>query len=361
LSEGADKTEQPTQKRLDDARKKGQVARSQDFNGAMSLVGAAAMLGWWGPAMWSQTVGLIRECLTHLLVQWGSPTANPHGMVPLLSQLIEQAFNILWPFFFGVALLGVGASLLQNKLHFSPEALTPSLDKINPLNGFKRIVAMRSVVELVKAILKMTIIGVVATSVISGHIELLSIGMLPFQSAVDTVVKVVGEVMTSACATFFVLGFADWMYQKYELNKQLRMTKQDVKDEVKNSEGDAKMKGRIRELGIQMSRNKQLKNVKTADVIITNPTHYAVALQYDPDICPAPRVVAKGVDHFALKLREIGGAAGVPIQENKPLARALYALVEVEAMIPPELFVAVAEVLAVVFKKRKGRGGKKVR
>ncbi|MDH4378646.1 MAG: flagellar biosynthesis protein FlhB [Vampirovibrionales bacterium] len=354
---GADKTEQPTQKRLDDARKKGQVARSQDFNGAMSLVGAAAMLGWWGPAMWNQTAGITRECLTHLLIEWAKPTTNAQGLVPLLSQLLEQVFHLLGPFFLGVALLGVGANLLQNKLHFSSEALTPSLDKINPLNGFKRIFAMRSVVELVKAVLKMIIIGVVATSVISGHVELLSVGMLPFQSALSTVLKVVGEVMTSACVTFFVLGFADWMYQKYELNKQLRMTKQEIKDEVKNAEGDAKMKGRIRELGIQMSRNKQLKNVKTADVIITNPTHYAVALQYDPDICPAPRVVAKGVDHFALKLREIGGAAGVPIQENKPLARALYALVEVEAMIPPELFVAVAEVLAVVFKKRKGRKG----
>ncbi|MFN8614944.1 MAG: flagellar biosynthesis protein FlhB [Vampirovibrionales bacterium] len=358
---GSNKTEQPTQKRLEDARKRGQVARSQDFNGAMSLMAAGAMLGWWGPAMWNQTLGIMRECFTGLLVQWSHTSTNPFGMMTILSDLMQQSLQLLGPFFLGVALLGVGANLIQNKPHVSMEVLSPKLDKVNPLNGFKRIWSIRSLVELLKAMLKMVIIGTVCTVVIGGHVDLLNVGQLPFRSALQSILEVVGQVMSTACVTFLLLGFADWMYQRYELMKNLRMTKQEVKDEIKNMEGDAKIKGRIREIGIQLSRKQQLKAVKTADVILTNPTHYSVALQYDPDLSPAPRVVAKGVDHFAMKIREVARENGVPIQENKPLARALYGLVEVDSMIPPELFVAVAEVLAVVYKKRKGRGRQKAR
>ena len=154
---------------------------------------------------------------------------------------------------------------------------------------------------------------------------------------------------------FFIMGLVDWRYQAWELEKQLRMSRQDIKDERKNQEGDPMMKQRMRQMGIQISKNKQLASVPTADVVITNPTHFAIALRYDPDVAPAPMVVAKGQDHFALKIKEVAKENNVMTIENRPLARALYAACEVDAMIPPDLFIAVAEVLAYVFAKNKGR------
>jgi flagellar biosynthetic protein FlhB len=152
--------------------------------------------------------------------------------------------------------------------------------------------------------------------------------------------------------TYLLIGFADFKYQHWQFEKNLKMTKQEVKDESKNLEGDTKMKGKVRQTGRAMLSKKQLKQIPTADVIITNPTHYAIALRYDPDIAPAPHVVAKGVDHFALKIREVAKLHNIEMVENRPLARALYDKVEYGEMIPPELFVAVAEVLAFVYQKK---------
>jgi len=169
------------------------------------------------------------------------------------------------------------------------------------------------------------------------------------------VTNVIGMISLWAVSAFFVLGLADYIYQRYELEKQLRMSRQEVKDERKNQEGDPMIKNKVRQMGVQISRNKQLAQVPTADVVITNPTHFAIALKYDPDRAPAPIVIAKGADHFALKIKELAKEAGIPTVENKPLARSLYKMADVDNMIPPELFVAVAEVLAFVFSKNKGR------
>lgn len=356
MAGGGDKTEKATPKRVDDARKKGQIAKSQDLNGAIILIAATFILGMFGYQGYSALHHLIEESFTTLMRNIALETPSNQGYVKLIGVFTEKFMRLMAPFFGGLVAFTVLGSLAQNKPNVAFEALQPKLDKINPLQGFKRLWSIKSIVETVKSILKMTVIGVAGTIIIKGNLDVLMSLTLLTPLAISTVVAgLIAQVAITACIIFLVLGLADFFYQKYEHGKQLKMTKQEIKDEHKNTEGDQQMKGKIRQIGVEMSRKQQLSSLKTADVVITNPTHYAVAIQYDPDISPAPMVVAKGVDHFALKIRERAKEHGILIQENKPLARALYAMVDVQQMIPPELFVAVAEILALVFSKKKGR------
>lgn len=356
MAGGGDKTEKPTPKRLEDARKKGQVAKSQDLNGAIILIAATGIMGFAGYHGYLGLSNLTKETYTTLLQSVAISHPTNTGFVQLINTYTQKMAGIVGPFFLGIAVLAIIGNIAQNKPNVAFEALQPKLEKVNPIQGFKRLWSMRSIVETVKAIIKMTIIGIAGTVIIRSHIdELMSLTLMTPLAIAQIVLGIMAQVAISACIIFLILGLADFFYQKYEHNKQLKMTKQEIKDEHKNTEGDQQIKGKIRQIGFEMSRKQQLKSVKTADVVITNPTHYAVAIQYDPDVSPAPMVVAKGVDHFALKIREVAKENGVLIQENKPLARALYAMVDVMSMIPPELFVAVAEVLAIVFSKKKGR------
>jgi flagellar biosynthesis protein FlhB len=352
-----DKTEKPTAKRLQDAREKGQVAKSQDFNGAIVLIAATGSMAFVGPYTITTLFGQMQYTFGKLL---SSPMAlQPLTMVnfnSLMSNTIQAMVWLMLPFLLTVMILGALSNLVQVKPLFTMQAIHPKLDKINPINGFKRFWSTRSLVEVLKALVKMSIIGVCGTVIIQNHLpELMAVGSVEVPVAWGTVLKVVAEIAQWCCVLFFITGMIDWRYQAWELEKQLKMSRQDIKDERRNSEGDPMMKGRVRQMGVKMAKTRQLAAVPTADVVITNPTHYAIAIKYDPDIAPAPVVVAKGKDLFAQKIKEIAKESKVPMVENKPLARSLYPVVEVEAMIPPDLFVAVAEVLAYVFSKNKGR------
>lgn len=352
-----EKTEKPTGKRVADARAKGQVAKSQDFNGALVLIAVAWMMGSMGPYT-------INTVYAQMQYAFGKLLTSPIVLKPMTKVSFDGLFSgtlqsMLWlmlPFLLSVCAMAVISNLVQVRPLFTMQALSPKLDKLNPLNGFKRLFAMRSVIEVIKAIIKMSIIGACGYSVISGHLqELMGLSAVDVPTAWGVIVGVAGEIAKWGCISFLIIGMADWRYQAWEMEKQLRMSKQDIKDERKNIDGDPMMKSRMRQMGMKMMRTRQLAAVPTADVVITNPTHYAIALKYDPDIAPAPVVVAMGKDIFAQKIKEVAKEAGVPMVENKPLARALYPVIEVEAMIPPDLFVAVAEVLAFVFAKNKGR------
>jgi len=348
----ADKTEKPTPKRLEDARKKGQVAKSNDLNGAVVLTTAAVLMMFVGPYTCNTLMGLMRYTFQQTLIQ----SLTHDGFLQLLNSATQSIIFIILPFFIGVACLAILSNIIQIRPLFAIEAIAPKLDKVNPIQGFKRLFSLRSIVETAKGLIKMTIIGLGGTFIILSHKhELMALNQVTIPVAMDSIMGVIGTLAIYACAIFLVLGIVDFLYQKYELNKQLKMSMQEIKDERKNMEGDPTIKRRIREVGIQLSRKRQLADVKTADVVVTNPTHFAVAIKYDPDVGPAPLVIAKGVDHFAMKIREVAKDSGIPIRENPPLARSLHALVEVGHMIPPELFVAVAEVLAFVFSKKKGR------
>ncbi len=346
------KTEKPTPRKIQQAREQGQVAKSQDMNSAISLGTATLGIAFIGPYTFTMVYSMMQYSLSHL-------SARPMTLASFsqtLQQTIESIVWLLFPFLLMMLCMGVLSNLVQIKPLFTVKPLMPKLEKINPLKGFQRLWSLRSIVEVVKSLIKMTVIGVSGVLIIKGHIgELMMLGSVEVSLAWSTIFQVMGQIALWATILFLILGMVDWWYQSYELEKQLRMTKQDIKDERKNQEGDPMIKSRIRQVGIQISKNKQLAMVPTADVVITNPTHFSIAIRYDPDEAPAPRVIAKGQDHFAFKIREVAKEHNIPLVENKPLARSLYAMVEVEHMIPPELFVAVAEVMAFVFSKNKGR------
>lgn len=351
------KTEKPTPKRIQDAREKGQVAKSPDFTSAIVLTAAAGVMVYVGPYSFGTLSAMMQHTFSVVL-------SSPQALTPLttttfssiLVSTIQSLTCLMLPFLLCVMTAGALANLIQVRPLFAPQAIMPKLDKLNPLNGFKRMFSTRSIVEVIKAIVKMTIIGSCGTLIIQKHLStLLGIGTLETSVAWNEVLQVTGELAGWCCTLFFIMGMIDWRYQAWEMEKQLRMSRQDIKDERKNQEGDPMMKSRIRQMGIKMAKSRQIAAVPTADVVITNPTHYAIALKYDPDVAPAPVVVAKGKDLFAQKIKEVAKENNVPMVENKPLARALYPIVEVDAMIPPQLFVAVAEVLAYVFSKNKGR------
>jgi flagellar biosynthetic protein FlhB len=251
---------------------------------------------------------------------------------------------------------GAMANLVQVGPLFTMQPLMPNFQKLNVLAGLKKLFSMRSTVELLKGLFKIVILASIFVSIIQGNFQrFLALSQEDFILAWHFGAGILGQMAGWACAVYMVFGAADWFYQRYEYQKQMRMTRQEVRNEWKSMEGDPKIKQRIRAFGQKMVMKRQLAKVPLADVVVTNPTHFAVALQYDPDIAPAPRVVAKGQDHFALKIREVAKENNVPIIENKPLARSLYSAVEADDMIPAELYVAVAEVLAIVFKKNKSR------
>lgn len=357
MSESGGKTEKPTQKRIDDARQKGQVAKSQDFTAAIVLLAATGFFANAGPYTFNTIYAMMKHTFG---VTLSSPQAlrslSMTDFNAIWSSTIQSMVWLMLPFLLAVMIAGALANLIQVKPLFAIQAISPKLNKLNPMQGFQRMFSMRSIVEVIKALLKMTIIGTCGNMIIQKHLpELMGLGTMEVPVAWSTVLGVLGELAGWCCILFLLMGMLDWRYQAWQMEKQLMMSRQDIKDERKNQDGDPMMKSRIRQMGMKMARTRQLASVPTADVVITNPTHFAIAIKYDPDVAPAPMVVAKGKDLFAQKIKEVARENKVPMVENKPLARALYPVVEVDAMIPPQLFVAVAEVLAYVFAKNKGR------
>lgn len=346
------KTEKPTSKRLGDARRRGQVVKSVDLNSAIVLSGAMMLIGFMGPYTFVNLYAMAKQAFAHLATQPLTQTV----FIEIFTSTITTIALLVLPFFIGTMTIGILINLVQVKPLFTVHPLMPKLDKINPINGFKRFLSVRSFVEAGKGLIKMAIMGMCGFYIVQGNFtKILTLQNSDVYTAMGFIVGIISQIGVWVCIIYFVLGLVDWWYQRYEFEKGLRMSKQEVKQERKDEEVDPHLKGRIRQMGAQLVRKRQLAAVPKADVVITNPTHFAIAIQYDPDIAPAPRVVAKGQDHFALKIREVAKENGVPMVENKPLARTLYATVDVDRMIPPELFLAVAEVLAFVFSKNKGR------
>ena len=293
----------------------------------------------------------------------GWPKPSPSSdLKTLLRDFMMHIAMLTLPLMAGILLVGVLANLIQVRFLFSTDTLKPNFGKLNPLPGFKRFVSVKSLIELVKGVIKIIIVGWCSFSVIHSHLDqLMGMSQMGFVQAWTVIWGIAMSICWAIAIALLVIGIADWWLQRYQLMKQLRMTKQEVKDEMKNSEGNPEVKRKVKNAGRMLMRKRMLKAVPQADVIVTNPTHFAVAIQYDPDLAPAPRVVAKGADHMAFKIREIAQENGIPILENKPLARGLYAAVEVDHMIPPDMFIAVAEVLAYVYKRNKGRGAARMR
>ena len=346
-----EKTEPATPRRRQEARKKGQVASSQEIPSAFILLFvflSFMMLGGYykdrlyrifGDAFESGlTMELTAESLGSLAMKW----------------LTEIALLLL-PIFAIALVVGVASNLFQFGWLFTLEPIKPSLRNINPIQGVKQMFSSRALVEFAKSILKLLIVGLMVYTTISGEME--SIVLLDHATP-EQILSFAASLTLSLgikTAVFLVaLALLDFLYRKYMHEKSLRMSKQDIKDEMKKVEGDPLIKSRIREKQRRMAIQRMMQEVPKADVVITNPTHYAVALRYDAAEMDAPVVVAKGVDYLALRIREIAKESDVTIMENKPLARALYERTEIGQTIPVDLFQAVAEVLAYIY-RLKGR------
>ena len=353
-----ERTEQATPKRQKEAREEGNVLKSQDLNHALVLTAAFALFYCFSATILNNLEHGLFHTFTHLHPK----EISMDSIAGTLAFYQDLIFKIVVPFFsclFLVVLFMIG---IQMKGLFTLKVLKPKLEKYAPSKLMKNLLDTfnifkpKKMVELVKAFIKIGVISLFAWSVIEKRkdeiLALLGADVATFFAKLGTVL---GEIVINICIALLILGILDWIYQRYEFNKSLKMTKQQVKDERKNAEGDPKIKSKIRNIQMQMATSRMMAKVPEADVIVANPTHYAVALKYDTSIAPAPVVIAKGVDLIAFKIREVAENNGVTVVENPPLARTLYKLVPIDAIIPAELFSAVAEVLAFVYKKKTGR------
>lgn len=347
-----ERTESATPKRREDARKRGQVARSIEVNTAVVLLGAWGLINLFGPGMAGRLLGFARAL-------WESgPTQDwsPEGLRQLLLRTLWTVVLVGGPIALGGMLLGVAANLVQVGLLFTLEPLTPNFGRLNPLEGFKRIFSRRSLVELVKSLLKMGLVGYVAYQTVSGDLgrfpSLMQVGL---PAAIEFVLGLISRLLLTVGLLMLVLAISDYLYQRFEYEVSLRMTKQELKEEFKNIEGNPEIRAKIRQKQREMARRRMMADVPKADVVVTNPTHFAVALAYSQGQMGAPKVLAKGQGLVALRIREIAKEHQVPVVENKPLARELHKVVEVGQEIPNNLYQAVAEVLAFVYQlKKKG-------
>lgn len=343
-----EKTEQPTSKKIRDARNKGQVVQSKDLNSAISLL--AVFLGFTALSQFyvENLIGFYQYTMN--LVEDTASLFTTNGIALYFSEAILMILKLSLPLLLIAMVSGVVVSYGQVGFLFTSEPLKPKLEKINPLKGLKNMFSMKSIVEMVKAIAISTLVLYVAYSYILDHIsELLITLELEVGSIVVIMWDLIYNVVIRCAILMFVIGVFDFAYKKRKNKKELMMSKQEIKEEYKQSEGDPQLKAKIKEKQRAFAMGRMMQEVPKADVIITNPTHYAVALKYDTQLGEAPVVVAKGQDLIAQNIKKIANEHEVPIVENKPLAQTLYKSVEIGSYIPADLYEAVAEVLAYVY------------
>lgn len=345
-----EKTEKATPRKRQESRKKGQVAKSMELPGAFILLFGFLILFMLGGFLKERVFDLFTATFHHYML-WD---VTQESVSSIFTNLMVQGLITLAPIMimaFVVALLG---NYVQIGFLFSGDPLKMKLNKLNPIEGAKRIVSLRAVVDFLKTLLKLTVVGYVVYSTLSGEMDqIIGMAHLPLENIMTYTAQVTVTLGLKIGLVLVVLAIFDYMYQKYEHEKQLRMSKQDIKEEHKKMEGDPLIKGKIREKQRRMAMQRMMAEVPNADVVITNPTHYAVALKYDAQMMEAPLVVAKGQDYVAMKIREKAEEHDIVIMENKPLARTLYAQTEIGETIPADLFQAVAEVLAYVYKLKR--------
>lgn len=341
-----ERTEAPTPRRREEARKQGQTSHSPDLTAA-----AVLLAGLYGIKILSVT---LKDRLSALLV--GNilavgvvdPTAAPSTGTNVLGILL----HLLPPLLGLMALAALAVSVLQGGFMFVPGLLSPKPDRINPISGTKRIISTQSLMRLGKSLAKFLVAGLTVAMVIRSRLaDLAGLGALDLLPALRLMMDLLWEALFKSAMALLALGILDWLWERRRFLNSLRMTKEEVKEELRQSEGDPHVRAQFRSKRMQFLQQ-MMKDVRKADVVVTNPTHYAVALQYQPETMAAPVVIAKGQDYLALRIRDVAREAGVPVLENPPLARALYKLTPVGREIPPELYVAVAEVLAFVFRLR---------
>ncbi|WP_193180002.1 flagellar biosynthesis protein FlhB [Nisaea sediminum] len=340
-----DKTEEASARKLSQAREKGQVLSSKEVNNFAILLGATIVVGLVGPF----TMRGLTESLLIFIERPDMIDVAGSGAV-MIDMLLGVGLAIAPALALLVVLAALGI-LMQIGWLLSPESIQPKLEKISPISGAKRLFSLKSVVELLKGVVKMILVGFVAYLIVSPEFTRIELMVqMDIKELLDETHMVAIEIFIGVLAVAAVIAVVDYLYQRYEFMNQMKMSKQEVRDEHKQTEGDPHVKARLRQLRMERARTRMMAEVPKATVVITNPTHYAIALKYDMEQMSAPRVVAKGVDAVALRIREIANENEVPIVENRPLARALYDNAELDEEIPEDYYKAVAEVISYVFK-----------
>ena len=340
------KTEEATPRKLLDAREKGKVITSQEVSHLAIMIGGALIAGFLGPFM-AENLYLAAG---GIFDKFHSINLDLGNIGNLFSDLLLQLAIGLGPLVFVILVLAIFFKLIVSGLVFSGQSLIPSIERISPIKGFFRLFSLKSATEFAKGLFKIIIVaGIVGAVAIP---ELSRVELL-MQMDIATIVNEARLIILQMfVAAIFVVGFIaglDYLYQRYEFLKQMRMTKQEVKDELKQTDGDPLIRGRLRQIRAERARERMMASVPTADVVVTNPTHYAIALKYESEIMTAPKVVAKGVDEVAFRIRDVANENNVPIVENPPLARALFVAAEIDDEVPPEHYKAVAEVISYVY------------
>lgn len=350
---GGEKTEPATEKKLQDARKEGQVAKSREIANGLGLLSLFLVLKFYVGTMGTKFLEMFHasyNSIPEALTFWEGNMPQSE-MRLLFNQLMAEILLIIAPILLIGCVVAFLSDVVQVKWKVTGKPLIPKFSKLNPIKGFKKIFSVNALVELVKSIAKIGLIVYIAYSYLKDKVVLIySLYDMPLLQAIGLAGEMVTNLGIRIAAIYMVIALADFIYQKFKFSQDMRMTKQEIKDEFKQAEGDPQVKGRIRQKMREASQRRMMQDLPRADVVITNPTHYAVAIQYDPDVADAPVVLAKGADHLAARIREAAKENHIEIVENKPLARMLYANVEVGQMVPPELYQAVAEVLAFVYK-----------
>jgi flagellar biosynthetic protein FlhB len=354
--QSGEKTEQPSEKRLRDAREKGDIPRSRELATA-AVFGAGAL------AVINMAPGLARDSMgwmTQALSPSASLIRHPERLLGHMGGLMLDLLLMVAPVAVICVIAGFAGPLLLGGLQFSSKSLVPDLGRLSPLKGLKRLYGPESLAELLKSLLRIALVGGAATLCIwLGLDSLRSLMSMPLEAAASRGLGFTGTLLMATAGALLLLAAIDAPYQKWNHTRKLKMTRQEMRDELKESEGRPEVKARVRQLQHQLSQRQMMESVPEADVIVTNPTHYAVALKYDGSKS-APEVIAKGLDHLALRIREVAEEHDVTIVHQPPLARALYRDVELGELIPEELFGAVAEVLAFVFRTAKRRGRRRL-
>ena len=349
FGEGGDKTEKATPKKLDDARKEGRVARSSDLINGFMLLLMFYVLKLFG--------GIMANLFLDSFVKYYNKASDISMEVFDVKQAVNLSNEIVidiviasLPVLIGSFVVALVGNIVQVGWKVTGKPLKPKLDRLNPIGGFKRMFSQEKVVELIKSILKVLAIALVAYNEVKDRWKfILNLYDFEFMQAVLNIFDIVLDVGIKISVIFVIIGLADFGYQKWKHLHDLRMSKQEVKDEMKQSEGDPQIKGQIRQKMREGARRRMMQDLPKADVVITNPTHFAVAVKYDKETAEAPYVLAKGADYVAANIKEIAKQNNIEIVENKPLARMLYYNVEIGDQIPPELYQMVAEVLAYVY------------
>ena len=352
---GGEKTEPATEKKLSDARKEGQVAKSRELGQAFALLALFIILRIWAGSIGHNFMNGFRLNYNRMkeMTTLVGGEISVKDFCRLLNSNILQMALIVAPVFIAAVLVAIVTDIFQVKWSPTTKPLRPKFSKLNPISGFKRIFSKEKLLELLKSLLKLLILGYMAYSTLRGQFAVLfSLFDMDLGSAIGVIGDIAINLGLKISALYIVIGFADYGYQKWKFAEDMKMTKQEVKDEWKNAEGDPAIKGRQKQRMREASRRRMMQAVPSADVVITNPTHFAVAIKYDVTVFDAPYIVAKGEDFLAARIREKAAEAGVDIVENKPLARMLYYNVDLGSPIPPELYQTVAEILAAIYNAR---------